>query len=106
LIIWRARAGSQSDGLGCVDVDARPGRLSEAPWRLPEGRAREALWRPGKLSEAPWRLPEGEAGGRGGGKQVPRRPLIDISASKVFREQVRRAGAEMVLENVLSPRPP
>ena len=81
---WEARAGSQSDGLGCVDVDVRPGRLSEAPWRLPEG----------------------GAGGRGGGKQVPRRPLIDISASKVFREQVGRAGAEMVLENVLSPRPP
>ena len=27
----------------------------------------EALWRPGRLSEAPWRLPEGGAGGRGGG---------------------------------------
>ncbi len=68
----------------------KPGRFSEAPWRLPEGGAggrgelggsleawealggslreggegSEALWR---LLEAPWRLPEGGAGRVSGG---------------------------------------
>ncbi len=61
---WEAHAGSQSDGLGCVDVDVRPGRLSEAPWRLPEGRAEGRGGGSGGSLEAWEALGVSQAGGK------------------------------------------